>query len=90
MSCSVAITFNSFSPFRTSRTRSVLNLALKFLLVRDIIESSMLVNSSISDSLKNASKKCLNLWNHYTPPVGQLYLTINRANKRLLKSVGDL
>lgn len=41
MPFSVAMTFSSFSPFRTSRTRSDLNFAEKFLLVRDINESSM-------------------------------------------------
>lgn len=45
------------SPFRTSRTRSDLNLALKFLLVRDMFfESSMLVVLSISNSLKTVLK----------------------------------
>ena len=57
MPFSVAMTFSSFSPFRTSRTRSDLNLALKFLLVRGMFfESSMLVVLCISDSLKTVCK----------------------------------
>ena len=52
---------SSFLPFRTMRPRSDLNFAVKFLLVRDINESSMCgMFQSISDSIKTASRSVLN------------------------------
>lgn len=63
---SVAMTFSSFSPFRTSRMRSDLNLALKFLLVREMFLNPPCWCSKHIRFIKNRLKKCLILRSHYS------------------------
>ena len=75
---SVAMTFSSFSHFRTSRTRSDLNLALKFLLVRDMFLNPPYWCSKHIRFIKNRLKKCLILRSHYN--AGRVTTEITRLH----------